>query len=646
MADNKMQLVISAEDKTAAAFASARMGMEKFAGAYAALGSLAGVAVGGGLLASIKSTIDLGDQMNDLSQKVGINVKDLATWTLAANQSGTSIESVAKGVKGLSQYMVANGDALKKAGITATDANGAMIQLADIFQAMPDGVQKTALAVQIFGKSGMDMIPMLNLGSKGLGEAAEKAAEYGRRMAILAPAADKFNDQLAELALQSKAAGINMAILVAGPMTDWLEANNAAVRIAGSAAEAARLFVFNLDAMTSEKPAEEIRRLTKALQEFHEASSVGKFMQSPTGFLFGGREDDLKKQIEFLKSLQRQQVMSDAGKLGDYRDARDRHLSDSSTMSRAEAMAKADALAKNGGVAGRVAKAGGYTDYAARINESVAGAINSSAVVKSRELADQIEALDKLFFDSGLDMDIYTSAMAKLTGQTDKASKETSRLAQLLDATPTAKLEEARKDMELLASAFEGGHISEEQFIEATQARLGTLGQAVKEVDNFARDMGLSFASAFEDAVIGGKGLSDVLKGLGQDIERIILRKTVTEPLGNAVTDMVKGSSFGGSGGLLGGFKSLFGFAAGGAFTVGGAGGTDSQLVAFKATPGEEVTVRTPGQQGGGGSIVIHQSISVDSRSDQASIMQAMVAAKNSAIAEIHNSMRRGGSFA
>ena len=58
------------------------------------------------------------------------------------------------------------------------------------------------------------------------------------------------------------------------------------------------------------------------------------------------------------------------------------------------------------------------------------------------------------------------------------------------------------------------------------------------------------------------------------------------------------------------------GFAFGGDFTVGGTGGTDSQLVAFRATPGEQVSVRTPtqerdearqgggeGQQGGGSAI-------------------------------------------
>jgi len=42
-------------------------------------------------------------------------------------------------------------------------------------------------------------------------------------------------------------------------------------------------------------------------------------------------------------------------------------------------------------------------------------------------------------------------------------------------------------------------------------------------------------------------------------------------------------------------------FATGGSFTVGGAGGTDSKLVQFMATPGEMVDVRTPAQGGGGG---------------------------------------------
>ena len=54
----------------------------------------------------------------------------------------------------------------------------------------------------------------------------------------------------------------------------------------------------------------------------------------------------------------------------------------------------------------------------------------------------------------------------------------------------------------------------------------------------------------------------------------------------------------GGIGSFLGNkFADLLGFQHGGSFKVGGSGGKDSQLVAFKASPRERVSVETPGQQ-------------------------------------------------
>jgi hypothetical protein len=41
---------------------------------------------------------------------------------------------------------------------------------------------------------------------------------------------------------------------------------------------------------------------------------------------------------------------------------------------------------------------------------------------------------------------------------------------------------------------------------------------------------------------------------------------------------------------------AMFAFATGGSFTVGGQGGVDSQMVSFRASPGEKVTVSTPTQ--------------------------------------------------
>jgi hypothetical protein len=182
-----------------------------------AKGALASLGIGlsaGSFIAMIKGSIDAADHMNDLSQKVGIGVKELAGWELAANSSGTSMEAVAKGVKGISVFMVEHNAELKAAGIISTTTSGALTQVADVFKNLPDGPTKTALAVKMFGKAGMDMIPMLNQGSAGLGDMQEKTRVYGERLALLAPSADRFNDELAELALQSKVTGINIATVL------------------------------------------------------------------------------------------------------------------------------------------------------------------------------------------------------------------------------------------------------------------------------------------------------------------------------------------------------------------------------------------------------------------------------------------------
>lgn len=83
--------------------------------------------------------------------------------------------------------------------------------------------------------------------------------------------------------------------------------------------------------------------------------------------------------------------------------------------------------------------------------------------------------------------------------------------------------------------------------------------------------------------------------------------------LGGAMPWLSGGSAGGGLGGILGGIGGLFGFAKGGSFTVGGDGATDSGLVAFKATRGEQVTVTKPGQSasGSGQSVVVNQSIQI-----------------------------------
>lgn len=202
MASLDTKIVISATDATQGAFASAQSAMGKLAQSAASLG--AGLSVG--MFANwAKGLIDAADNINDLSQKIGISVRDLGGWQLAAESSGTSLETIGKGIKGLAPNITKFSKEFEALGISTKDPSKALIDLADIIAVMPDGFEKNALMVKLFGKAGVDLIPVLNMGSKGLAESAEKSADYAKQLAKLAPVADEFNDALKVLELRAKA---------------------------------------------------------------------------------------------------------------------------------------------------------------------------------------------------------------------------------------------------------------------------------------------------------------------------------------------------------------------------------------------------------------------------------------------------------
>lgn len=92
-----------------------------------------------------------------------------------------------------------------------------------------------------------------------------------------------------------------------------------------------------------------------------------------------------------------------------------------------------------------------------------------------------------------------------------------------------------------------------------------------KKLSDATRELGLTFSSAFESAVIGGRGLSDVLKGLAQDISGLALRKLFTEPAVDAASSAVSGFDWTSIlGSVFGGFMASGGSVqAGKAYVVG-----------------------------------------------------------------------------
>jgi hypothetical protein len=162
-------------------------------GLITALGALAGAFAVEKLVEFTREAINVGDELDELSQKIGITVEQLSAFSLTAHIEGISNESFATAIKKLSKAMVEAGDEtnkqakiFKELGVEVADSQGklrsagdVMADLADVFKNSENGANKTALAMELMGKSGTDLIPMLNNGKQALADMNKQAELFG-----------------------------------------------------------------------------------------------------------------------------------------------------------------------------------------------------------------------------------------------------------------------------------------------------------------------------------------------------------------------------------------------------------------------------------------------------------------------------------
>jgi len=175
-----------------------------------------------GFASMIKSSIDTADNFAKMSQRIGASVEFLSTMKYALDLGGSSLETFEKALGRLSRTLddAANGlttatRPFNQLGISVTDASGNLrnveeiiYDVADSFASMGDGSQKTAYAMQLFGRSGAELIPILNEGKEGLKEMQEEAKKIGLEISTnTAKQAEVFNDnlELLKLSLQGAA---------------------------------------------------------------------------------------------------------------------------------------------------------------------------------------------------------------------------------------------------------------------------------------------------------------------------------------------------------------------------------------------------------------------------------------------------------
>lgn len=183
----------------------------------------AGVAVGAAMIKATMSATEYGVAVDKMSKQTGISAEAVSRLGYAAQQEHASMEGLSTGIKKLARTMsdakdggAAGAEAFAKLGLSAVDANGGLkktddmlLEIADKFKVMTDDTEKAALAQELFGRSGMELIPFLEMGRSGIEELGKEADELGITLdATSAGAFKRFDDKLTKLKGSFKGAGI------------------------------------------------------------------------------------------------------------------------------------------------------------------------------------------------------------------------------------------------------------------------------------------------------------------------------------------------------------------------------------------------------------------------------------------------------
>jgi len=601
MADPKIR--IRASDDTGAAFRSANDNLRELQQSAIAIGASLGGALGAAGLASlVTGAIDAADELAKLSQRAGVAVDVMGGLAFNADLAGVSLEQIGSASDKLNRTLAeaASGTKLSKEGfdllgVAVVDAAGktravdaVMADVADRFEKFSDGPEKTALAVRLFGKAGAELIPLLN----GGGAAIRENTEYYQRLSgvteELAQRSEVFNDTMTKVQLVGKSLGNNLASAllpalqaVADEMLRIAESGGmfpsfgrAVTTVFETVTILAANVTYVLQGIGREIGAITAQAVALATLDFKGFTAISDAV----------KEDGVRARAE-LDALERRIRGIGLPSADDESEAERRRLG----LGRAAPKrTSAPRLAATGGDGAAAAKKVRELDLTNKALASYAEQLQGT-IDKTQDLTAVEEAL--LFLrrkgaGASLDDAAHILNLARQVDETrrlkdetqalididktlddqarEKAQRRDDNLQRLLDATPTGQLEKSRADVALLTEEFQRfidtagqAGISEQTYLEAVSTRLNLTAEKLEKTKSLAEELGLTFASAAEDAIVNFTKLGNVVQGVLKDAARIVVRKTLTEPFGKYLTGALGGlSSFDGGGNTGGGARS------------------------------------------------------------------------------------------
>ncbi len=521
-----------------------------------AVGALAGAASISTFTAYIKNATDSLDQLNDVADSTGSTVESISALEDVARRTGATIDTVESSlIKFNAQLTAADGKnevsrTLKQIGVDAEelrrlDPAEALRQTAVALSKFAADGDK-ARAVQIlFGKSVKEVAPFL----KDLAEAGQLNATVTTKQA---EEAEKFNKQIASLQKELSDIGRITALPVIEQLNNFFDSITRKRQAYGS------LFAGLMDNFRFDQADDVGGNLAKTFGEIEAAQKrIARINQitARDGISdvlvkrYETESKELLEQIKLLKQREKYLLLNGA----------DPGSNDPAELARR----------------GKAPKGIGSIKDTPKIGRSPVPGIEGIPIDRT-EAFRQFELAAQAATDQALATAQLTSAEKLRIDGLDKVLRAQSDLNALLDATPSAQLAKAREQLDLLNAELaktsdpeQTKRIKEAMDAIAKNAGLLPIIEEMEKVNEIGKELGLTFSSAFEDAIVGGKGLSDILRGLEQDIARIIIRKSVTEPLGEAIGGLFKTSGGGGGNIFASAFSAIAGAFAGG-FAEGG----------------------------------------------------------------------------
>lgn len=655
MAEAKFaQILISAKDTTKQGFDSAKKNVRDFQGSLGSLGSsfsgvfaaatsvlpalagVAGVFSGAGIAASVLNTANALDAFNDAADATGASVENLSALEAIALRNGESLDTVQSAIIKLNQALSQDPDGkqaqvLKDIGLSADElrAKDPALALRDVavaFAAFEGDGDKARDLFQLLGRSAADLAPFL-------GDVADAGELNATVTAAQAKEAERFNKALSGLG-----AGVTQV----------------ARNIGSELLPDATKLVAKLVELTStgESGKEGLGRLSEG---FKIVSQTVKVLYAEIEFVFTGIGREIGAVAAQFAALSRLDfkgfgVIGDAVK-EDARAARlelDAYVK--SVLAGTAAEKTAEESAKKKPRKGRVADTKVTKDTSDALQRAAQQMVDDWSPLKLRwDLAANE-------FDGGANADV-----AKWAAESEERLEGmVARYRDLIDPA-----EKYRQELQVVTALETTGRLTAEEaftvrsrLIEEEERALDGRNEKVKEGSSFAREFGLTMTSAFEDAILSAQSFGEVFKGLSKDIAQIIIRSSITEPLGKAASGFFEELDLGGSiAKFFGGGRATGGpVQAGKLYEVNETGGPGELLTSngrtfLMANQNGYVTPTRAGAGGGaggaGGSTVnVYQTMTFQGGADRATLSAWAAQVQASTEQSVLASLNRNGQFA